>query len=118
MKIDNTAFGSITIDGETYPHDVVIRLSGKVEKRKKKLSKKIFGTSHTMSLDEAQFIYEKGADVLILGTGQYDNLRLSPEAAQFFERKECKVLAESTPEAISAFNREKKHKIGLFHVTC
>ena len=51
MKIDNTVFGSITIDGQTYSHDVIIRLSGKVEKRKKKLSKKIFGTSHTISLD-------------------------------------------------------------------
>ena len=118
MKIDGTAFGSITIDGETYSHDVLIRLSGKVKKRKKKLSKKIFGTSHTMSLDEAQFIYEKGADLLILGTGQHDNLRLSPEAAQFFERKDCKVLAEPTPAAVSAFNRAEKHKIGLFHITC
>jgi hypothetical protein len=27
MKIDGTEFGSITIDGETYPHDVLIRLS-------------------------------------------------------------------------------------------
>ena len=49
MKIDNTAFGSITIGGETYSHDVIIRLSGKVEKRKKNLSSKnIFGTSHTV----------------------------------------------------------------------
>ena len=35
MKIDSTDFGSITIDGATYPHDVVIRLSGEVLKRKK-----------------------------------------------------------------------------------
>ena len=118
MKIDNTAFGSITIDGQTYPHDVIIRLSGKVEKRKKKLSKKIFGTSHTISLDEAQFVYEKGAELLILGTGQYGNVHLSPEAAEFFGGKDCKVLAESTPEAIAEFNHAKKHKIGLFHVTC
>jgi hypothetical protein len=37
--IDGTAFGSITIAGEVYEHDVVIRLSGNVKKRKKKLSK-------------------------------------------------------------------------------
>jgi len=118
MKIENTHFGSITIDGETYPHDVVVRLSGEIEKRKKKLSKKIFGTSHTMSLAEAEFVYEKGSDVLVLGTGQFDNLRLSPEAADFFARKGCRVLAEPTPRAISVFNRTKGHKIGLFHVTC
>ena len=91
MKIDSTQFGSITVDGETYAHDVVVRLSGKVEKRKKKLSKKIFGTSHMMSLPEAEFVYEKGSDLLVLGTGQYDNVRLSPEAAKFFERKGCEV---------------------------
>ncbi len=39
MKIDDTEFGSITIAGRTYEHDVVIRLSDKVVKRKKKLSK-------------------------------------------------------------------------------
>jgi len=39
MQIDRTQFGSITIDGKNYEHDVVIRLSGKVEKRQKKLSK-------------------------------------------------------------------------------
>jgi hypothetical protein len=63
-------------------------------------------------------VYEKGSDLLILGTGQYDNVRLSPEAADFFARKGCRVLAEPTPRAISAFNRAKGHKIGLFHVTC
>jgi len=97
---------------------VIVRLSRKIEKRKKKLSKKIFDTSHIVSLDEAQFVYEKGADLLILGTGQYGNLRLSPEAAEFFQDKACKVLAQPTPEAIGAFNQAKKHKMGLFHVTC
>ena len=118
MNIDSSQFGSITIDGETYCHDVIVRLSGAIEKRKKKLSKKIFGTSHMLSLPEAEFVYEKGSDLLVLGTGQYDNVRLSPGAADFFARKGCRVLAEPTPIAISTFNRAKGHKIGLFHVTC
>ena len=46
MKIDSTIFGAITIDGKTYEHDVVVRLSGDAVKRKKKLSKKLYGTSH------------------------------------------------------------------------
>ena len=118
MRVDSSEFGSITIDGETYHHDVLIRLSGKVKKRKKELSKKIFGTSHIMSLDEAEFVYEKGSEVLVLGTGQNDNVRLSPEAAELFTRKGCEVLAEATPRAIATFNRAKGRRIGLFHVTC
>ena len=33
--IDGTKFGSITVDGDTFDHDIVIRLGGKVKKRKK-----------------------------------------------------------------------------------
>ena len=43
--------GSITIDGKTYDHDVFIRLSSKVEKRRKKLSKEKYGTSHLVYPD-------------------------------------------------------------------
>ncbi len=118
MKVERTEFGSITIDGKTYPHDVIISLGGTVAKRKKKLSKKYYGTSHKVSKDEAEFVYEKGSKRLFLGTGQYDNVRLSPEATTFFEEKGCKVIAEPTPRAIDSYNRSTGKKIGLFHVTC
>ena len=118
MKIAGTEFGSITIDGETYPHDVLIRLSGEIMKRRKKLSKRVYGTSHIISLEEAEFVYEKGCRLLIVGTGQNGNLRLSPEAAEFFAGKSCAVIAEPTPRALVDFNRAKGDKIGLFHVTC
>jgi len=62
MKIESTTFGAITIDGTTYQHDVVVRLSGEVVKRKKKLSKKLYGTSHVLSKDEAKFLFEKGCE--------------------------------------------------------
>ncbi|HVO27603.1 MAG TPA: MTH938/NDUFAF3 family protein [Candidatus Margulisiibacteriota bacterium] len=118
MKIDSTEFGSITIAGKTYDHDVVIRLSEQVVKRKKKLSKRIYGSSHTVSEDEARFVFEKGCTELIFGTGQYGNAALSPEAAAFLEKKGCRVIAQPTPEAVHTFNACHKPKIGLFHVTC
>jgi len=118
MKIDKTAFGSITVDGITYEHDIVITAEGKVKKRKKKLSKAIYGTSHIISIDEAKSVYEKGVKRLIIGTGQYDNVRLSEEAEAYFEKKGCRVRMEATPKAIKRFNKEEKTKIGLFHVTC
>ena len=49
--IDRTMYGSITIKGRRYERDVLIRLDGGVKKRKKKLSKAVYGTSHTISLD-------------------------------------------------------------------
>ena len=92
MQIDNTAFGEITIDGKTYEHDVIVRLSGEVVKRKKKLSKKLYGTSHVVSKDEAKFVFEKGCRRLILGSGQEGNVQLSPEAEAYFAKKKCEVM--------------------------
>jgi len=118
MRIESTTFGTITIDGKTYEHDVLVRLSGEVVKRKKKLSKKLYGTSHVLSEDEARFLFESGCGQVVIGSGQFGNVHLSPEAEAYFERKGCEVLLKPTPEAIHVFNRSRAKRIGLFHVTC
>lgn len=120
MKIEKTSFGSITIDGKTYEHDVFIDMDGKVHKRKKKLSKNIYGTSHILSLEEAEYLFETGCTTLILGAGQDGlSVSLSDKAAAFFERENCRIVRHPTPEAIRAYNEcREKRKIGLFHVTC
>jgi hypothetical protein len=117
-KINATHFGSITIAGETYENDVIIRLGGKVKKRKKKLSKAIYGTSHRISLDEAEHIYEEGAERLIIGTGQTGLVELSEEAAAYFKKMKCQVKLFPTPEAIKVWNEAEGKVIALFHVTC
>lgn len=117
-KIEKTKFGSITIAGEKYDHDVIIRLNGEVKKRKKKLSKEVFGTSHVVSLAEAEHIYELGATRLILGAGQHAMVKLFNEAAAFFEEKQCTVEIYPTPEAAQVWNEAKGTAVGLFHVTC
>ena len=117
MRIDRTAVGEITIDGKTYDHDVIIRLSGEILKRKKKLSKQLYNL-HIVSEDEAKFVFEKGCRQLIVGSGQEGNVRLSPEAEAFFAKKNCEVVIQPTPQAIRAFNDAHGKKIGLFHVTC
>ena len=117
-RIDETKFGSITIEGQTFEYDVIIRLNGKTKKRKKKLSKAVYGTSHTISLDEAKYVYEEDAERLIIGTGQSGMVRLSDEAVDYFRRKNCQADLLPTPEAIQVWNKAKGDVIGLFHITC
>jgi len=116
--INGTQFGSITISGELYEHDVVIRLSGQVKKRKKKLSKAKYGTSHKVSLEEAHHIFKAGAKRLIIGTGHSGSLDLSDEAVQFFRKNGCSVELLHTPKAVAAWNAAEGAVIGMFHVTC
>lgn len=75
-------------------------MSGKIEKRKKKLSKKVYGTSHKISLAEAKYIYEKGADKIVIGTGQTGYVELSKKARKFFEEKDLKAKLLRTPKAV------------------
>jgi hypothetical protein len=119
-RIDATDFGSITVEGKVFDHDLVISPDGEMTKRKKKLSKAVYGTSHTISLDEAKYIYKRaaGADRLIVGTGQYGRVHLSREAADFFARKECEIVMEPTPDVIGLWNEAAGRAVGLFHVTC
>ncbi len=117
-RIDSTKFGSIAIDGSSIEHDVLIRLSGEIKKRKKKLPKAVFGTSHIISIEEAEQKFEKGADRLIIGSGQDGNVTLSKEASEYFKKRDVQVDLSPTPDAIHQWNKAKDSTIGLFHVTC
>ena len=86
-KINSTSFGSITVKEKTFENDILIRMSGQIEKRRKKLSKKVYGTSHKISLAEAKYIYEKGAEKIIIGTGQTGYVELSKKRGSFSRRR-------------------------------
>ena len=117
-KLNSTSFGSITVKRKIFENDILIRLDGQVKKRKKKLSKKLYGTSHKISLAEAKYIYEKGAEKLIIGTGQTGYVELSKKAKKYFRKKDCKVKLLPTPEAIKLWNKDSGRVIAMFHVTC
>jgi hypothetical protein len=93
---------------------VIIRLSGEVLKRKKKLSKKYYGTSHVLSKDEAKFVFERGCEQLILGSGQMGNVHLSPEAEAYFAKKGCEVLFAAYPRRLVRSTGRMRRRSGFF----
>jgi hypothetical protein len=79
----------------------------------------MYGTSHILSKAEAKFVFEDGCELLIVGAGQDGNVRLSPEATDYFDKKRCRVVLQRTPQAIVTYNKSpKKKKAALMHVTC
>ena len=114
MEIEGTKFGSITIDQKTYQHHVVIRLSGEVIKRKKKLSKKYYGTSHVLSKDEAKFVFEKGCEQLIIGSGQIGNVHLSPEAEAYLQKRGARSYCSLPPRRSVCSTNQMQRRLGFF----
>jgi hypothetical protein len=117
-KISHTSFGSITVEDIEYDFDILINQKGLVSKRKKKLSKAIYGTSHTLSEDEVKYVYEDRIDEIIIGAGQYGMVKLSDEAETYLKKKKCSPVLLPTPEAIHYWNKHKGKAVGLFHITC
>jgi len=116
--INKTSFGSITVKGESYDHDIIITLDGIVKKRKKKLSKAVYGTSHKISLDEIRYTYQDKSEGIVIGSGQHGIAELSNEAGVFLNNNNCQVVLKPTPEAIQEWNKYEGRWIGLFHITC
>ncbi|CAD5244826.1 Mth938-like domain-containing protein [Thermococcus camini] len=118
MKVEYPAFGKIVVDGKVYDHDIVIYPSGKIERRKKWLSKEKHGTSHRLDPDELREYLKEEFDVLIVGTGAWERLSLLPESRSLVEGKEVYELP--TSEAVNLFNElhKKKRVLAIFHVTC
>lgn len=117
-SIESIRFGSITIDGKAYKHDVVIRLDGRVTERKKHLSKAIYGSSHTVSLDEVREIYQVGAALLIVGTGMFGSVRLSDEALAHLSELGCQILLAPSRTIRRDWNETDVPAVGLIHITC
>ena len=114
MKVKELSFGTINIDGKDYFKDIVIN-KGKIEKRKKKESKKFrsqFGhtplsTSENIPWDSKQ---------LIIGTGHSSALPVMKEVKKKAKKKGIELILMRTPEAI--LNIDKKDTNFIFHLTC
>ena len=116
--IERVEFGRITVNGIDYTHDIVIYPSGKIEKRKKWISKNKHGTSHKLDPDELKEYMGEDFNVLVVGTGIYGILSLLPESKELMKGK--KVIERPTQEAIKIFNdlRKEERVLGIFHITC
>lgn len=124
MKIEDTSFGEIIVDGEKYDHDIVITPS-QIERRKKWITKNKHGTSHKFTREEMEEylgnLEVEDIEIAVIGTGQYGKLGLLKETRELLEEKGIETVERKTPEAIEFFNENKKpreRKLGIFHVTC
>src|SRR5215469_17697627 len=116
MRFGKLHFGSITINGITYTHDVIID-RGSVGKRKKKPSRKFreqFG--HTPLSMEEKLPWK--CRRLIIGTGNYGSLPVMEEVKCEARRRKVELIIIPTDEAIDALARHPQDTNAILHLTC
>ncbi|MBW2999412.1 hypothetical protein KY339_01965 [Candidatus Woesearchaeota archaeon] len=111
MEINNTAFGSVTIDNMAYPHDVWIFVDEHIEKRDR---------NHDFSMEELKIIGKEKPDVIVIGTGQSGVMDVGEEVKEAAKHKGIELVIAETPEAIEKYNKLSKEKrtAAAIHVTC
>jgi hypothetical protein len=116
MRIERFSFGSITIDGQTYDHDVVIDGSG-VRKRHKGASKRYRADyGHTpLSLEEG-IPWE--CRRLVVGTGAAGALPVMEAVREEAERRGVDLVTVPTEEAIRFVRKGRRGTNAILHVTC
>ncbi|ANF22035.1 Mth938-like domain-containing protein [Thermococcus piezophilus] len=116
--IEIPEFGRIIVDGKEYTYDIVVYPSGRVERRKKEISKKKHGTSHKLDPEELREYLTEDFDVLVVGTGLWGMLSILPESRELVKDKE--IIESPTPEVAELFEKLRKEKraLGIFHITC
>jgi hypothetical protein len=116
MRFDKFSFGSITIDGITYEHDVIID-RGQVGKRKKKASKQFRDEYGHTPLSVEENIPWK-CRRLVIGTGANGALPVMEELKREAERRKVELLILPTAQAIEALKKDGGETNAILHVTC
>lgn len=113
-----TGFGWIEIRGVRYGHDVIVHADGSVTKRKKKASKAFKDEyGHTpLSRAELDFLSDESPRKVFIGTGQYGDLPVMPDAQDFLAHYD--TVTQATPSLLPLIERERERFVAILHVTC
>lgn len=113
-----TGFGWIEIQGKVYHHDVIVHVNGAISERKRVASHDVSQSCRHTPLvsEELAFLGSEQPEVVYIGTGQYGDLPLTPEAMKMlslYSRVVC-----PTPDILELLQREKRKYAAILHVTC
>jgi hypothetical protein len=115
MRVKSFSFGSISIDGATYTHDVVID-RGHVRKRKKKPPKKFRDAyGHTPLSIEEDIPWK--CQRLVIGTGT-GGLPVMDQVKHEARRRHIELVILPTSEAIAELSKRPHEVNAILHVTC
>ena len=112
--IEDYQFGSITVGGKTYNHDVIIHADEILNDAWWRVE------GHSIAIEDLEDFPEK-FEVLVIGNGASGACEVPAEIVDFFKKKGSKVIVQITSEATQTYNKlllEGKDVVGAFHLTC
>ncbi len=114
--IDSYEFGFIVIDNKRYTSDVIVFPEKIIDGWWRK-------EGHKLYVEDLREIlqHEPKPEVLVVGTGYYGIVKVSPEVESTLKSHGIELVAQPTREACETFNKflkSNKRVAGAFHLTC
>ncbi|MEM3458843.1 MAG: MTH938/NDUFAF3 family protein [Candidatus Bathyarchaeia archaeon] len=114
--IESYEFGSIVINRKKYTKDLIIFPEKILDNWWRK-------EGHMLNVEDLKEIFEQKTkpEMLVVGTGYYGIMKISPEVNDILKAQAIKLIAQPTKEACQTFNKflgANKRVVGAFHLTC
>jgi len=114
MRIDDYHFGCMVVDGKAYREDLILLPDG------------VRGNwwrerGHSLSVADLAEVFEAAPEVLVVGTGAHEMMRVPEETRRAVEEAGIEMIVERTAEAAGRFNalaKKDRRLAGAFHLTC
>ncbi len=115
---DNTATGHgwVRFKGKIHQEDIIVLASGEVMRRDSDELMRKYGTMRAISINEMQLLLSGNPEVIVVGTGQGDSLRMPPEVLDMLNRSNSRLVQGLSPKAVKYFDESTCSKAALFHV--
>ena len=123
--IEKYHFGSITISGKTYNHDVEVRWSGAARGEPSPSGLEVLswwrGESHVIDVEDIKRAIDQNPETIVIGTGEAGIAEVLEKTKEEILSQGIELIIEKTGKAVETFNDAKNRGqkvIGLFHLTC
>lgn len=141
--IEEYKFGSITINGKIYNHDIELRWTDAADTKgarsapetgqeprpsEQEVLKWWRKEGHSIGVEDIKRAIEQNPDIIIIGTGESGTAEVTEAAKNEIKSKGIELIIDLTEQATKTFNvineeseeeeGEQKKVIGLFHLTC
>jgi hypothetical protein len=114
--IESYNFGLIVIKRRRHTSDVIVFPERVIEGWWRKEGHRIYVEDLKEILD-----HEPRPEVLVVGTGYYGIVKISPEVETVLKSEGIELVAQPTKEACQTFNKllnSNRRIAGAFHLTC
>lgn len=113
MMVNSYSFGAIEVGRKKFTSDIIIypdKINGNWWRRE----------GHNLLLEDIESALDYKPDVLVIGTGYYGAMDVSPEVQEQIKSRGIKLVVEKTEDATKIFNQitAKKKVVAAFHLTC